>query len=299
MKVLITGGAGYVGNALVQQLVSDEQISAIHIYDNLSRGRHVLLQQTTQSSKLKFIEADILDNYSLQKALQEVAVVIHLATVRHPEHHYMEQINHWGTANLINNMEGYSIKKFIFLSTADVYANSPEEITVEKEDFAKSAFAQSMLRAENYVKTLSNKCEVAVVRSAAVYGYNPAMLFTSGINRHVFDAKYNNLLQLDGDGIHSQSAIHVNELAKILSKLTLQKNKLEQILYLATTQQWSGMEIYEALKEFFPSLEATFTSHHLRLTDQLLKADKISSLLLENKTSLPTAIEEILSKTNY
>lgn len=298
MKILITGGAGYIGNALNQQLSKDESIESIHIYDNLCKGKHVLLQQSGKSQKVHFTQADILDNKMLKKALKDIDIVIHLASVNHPvEHHYMEQVNHWGTANICNLVEESPIKRFIFLSTADIYDNTGSAITLSTNDNPQMPYAKSMLRAEKYVQTLSKKCEVAIVRAANVYGYNPAMHFANGINKHLFEAKYSNLLQLDADGLHTQSAIHLNDLTKILTKLT--KTELQQPYFLAATERWNGMELYETFQKYFPELEATFTSHHLRLQDNTIQADAITQSFIETKTSLSEAIEEFTKKTNY
>ena len=80
MKVLITGGAGYIGTGLVDQLVSGPKIKKIVIYDNLSRENYsfFLGGALKNSEKLSFVEGDILDSRKLRKHLQGVDVVIHL-----------------------------------------------------------------------------------------------------------------------------------------------------------------------------------------------------------------------------
>lgn len=298
MRILITGGAGYVGNALVQQLSQDESVEQIHIYDNLSRGREVFLQHVVRDEKIKFTEAEILDNYTLKAALQKIDVVVHLATVqRDMEHHYMEQLNHWGTVNICNLVEEYPIKRFVFLSTSEVYGNTAEKKITASLENPQTPYAKSMLRAEKYIRTLSNKCEVAIVRAASVYGYNPAMHFNTGLNRHIFDAKYNEKLQLDADGLHMQSAIHIADLTKLLTQLTLKS--CQQSTYLVGTENWTGMGIYEELQVFYPELEATFSGHHLRLADQVFQTDEVSQSMIKEKTPLAKAIKEIIEKTNY
>lgn len=298
MNILITGGAGYAGNALTQRLIKYKSIKSIHIYDNLCKGKYVLLQQSVKSPKVHFTQADILDNEILKKGLRNIDVVIHLASVNHPaEHHYMEQVNHWGTANICNLIEDFPIQRFIFLSTAEIYGNNDNKITLATNDNPQTPYAKSMIRAEEYVKTLSKKCEVAIVRTANVYGYNPAMHFTNGINKHLFEVKFNKLLQLDADGLHIQSAIHINDLAKVLEKLT--KSKFDQTYFLASAEHWNGMELYETLQNHFPELEATFTSHHLRLQDTTIQSDTITQSFIENKVSISEAIKEFTEKTNY
>ncbi len=238
-----------------------------------------------------------MDNYELKKALKDIDTVVHLATVSHPtEHHYIEQVNHWGTANICNLIEENPIKKFVFGSTAEIYGTSSETITIETEENPQTPFAKSMLRAENYVKTLQKKCEVAIIRTASCYGYNPAMDCDSGLNKHFFEAKYNNLLQLDADGLHTQSSVHIDDLAKLLHYIILQKSEQEK--YLIATEQWSGMKCYEKLKTVYPDLEATFTSHHLRLQDNLLQSDAATQRIIGERKQIEDAINEFHKKTN-
>ncbi len=215
MQILLIGGAGYIGNALIQSLVAVEEITQIRIYDNLSQGKQVLLQNVVKSPKIAFIQADILDNYELKKALKDIDVVVHLATVNHlTEHHYIEQVNHWGTANICNLIEENTVKKMLFLSTTEIYGEDAGMITMDSQDNPQTPFAKSMLRAENYVKTMQKRCEVKIIRTATCYGFNSAMHLETGLNKHFFEAKYHNLLQLDADGLHKQSAVYIGDLAK-------------------------------------------------------------------------------------
>ena len=106
MKVLITGGAGYVGYALVRQLMFAPEISEIIIYDNLSRRNYAFFDHQKFSEKpLRFVHGDILDGRKLNQTLKGVSVVYHLAAkVTTPfadmDAHSFDQINHWGTAQV-------------------------------------------------------------------------------------------------------------------------------------------------------------------------------------------------------
>jgi UDP-glucose 4-epimerase len=106
MKILITGGAGYIGYSLVKQLLEDvEQLHSITIYDNLSRRNYSFFTEAKFDHKpIKFIHGDILDGRQLGQALQGIDCVIHLAAkVTTPfadaDAHSFDQINHWGTHN--------------------------------------------------------------------------------------------------------------------------------------------------------------------------------------------------------
>jgi UDP-glucose 4-epimerase len=106
MKILITGGAGYIGTELTYELMKHaDRIDEIIIYDNLSRGNYNLFIGLSKlpEGKVRFIQGDLLDTRKLRKALKGVDVVYHLAAkVSTPfadqNPHLFEQINHWGTA---------------------------------------------------------------------------------------------------------------------------------------------------------------------------------------------------------
>ena len=105
MNVLITGGAGYIGYSLINALAQQEaSIGNIVIYDNLSKSNYAIFSgKQCNALNARFIRADILDNRSLNNALQDIDTVIHLAArVDTPntdaDAHSFDQINNWGSS---------------------------------------------------------------------------------------------------------------------------------------------------------------------------------------------------------
>src|SRR5436190_10406753 len=100
MKVLITGGAGYIGTELVYKLGELNEVESIIVYDNLSRGNYNLfIGHKVAPSKVQFIPGEILDSRKLRKVLKNADVVFHLAAkVTTPfanvDGHVYEQTNH-------------------------------------------------------------------------------------------------------------------------------------------------------------------------------------------------------------
>ena len=122
MRILITGGLGYIGYTLIEQLtgLSIPEVEIV-IYDNLSRNEFSLLNaHHLNGAHIRFIKGDLLDNHKLQKEVQKADVLIHLAAMvttpfEDKFFHHFDQVNHWGTANLVSAVEDSDVKHFIFL----------------------------------------------------------------------------------------------------------------------------------------------------------------------------------------
>ena len=133
MKVLVTGGAGYIGTELIYKLDANSDITEVIVYDNLSRPNYNLFIGVSKlSSKIKFVERDILDTRNLKQSLKGVQVVYHLAAkVSTPfadqNAHYFEQINNWGTSELIQAIEESDVKKFIYLTSTYILLRASHE----------------------------------------------------------------------------------------------------------------------------------------------------------------------------
>jgi len=171
MKILITGGAGYIGTELTYELEKNPQVKEIIIYDNLSRGNiNLFIGQSKLSNKIKFVQGDILDTRLLKQTLKNIDVVYHLAAkVTTPfadqNAHFFEQVNHWGTAELVYAIEESNVKQFIYTSSASVYGASSQEADEGSVPNPRTFYGISKLRGEDHVNRLMAKdTETYIIR---------------------------------------------------------------------------------------------------------------------------------------
>lgn len=222
MRILITGGAGYIGYSLVSELIKSSEIEEIIIYDNLLRQNlNIFFDTAFSSSRISFIEGDILDNRKLSKACKNIDTIVHLAAkVTAPnatdEFHMFDYVNNWGTSNVVEQANVNNVSRFIYLSSLSVYGN---QISVDKQPTPTSDYARSKYNGERHLTVLDSDCKTYIVRSGNTFGFNPCIRLDTVINKFAFRAKYNQKLLINGNGDQTRSFISITRLSKQLKFL--------------------------------------------------------------------------------
>ena len=133
MRVLVTGGAGYIGSVVVEGLLNDGHVVAV--YDNLAKGH-----RQSVPSNVQFIHSDLLDRGRLTAALREheIEAVIHMAadslvgeSVQKPDKYYRSNVI--AGLSLLDAMRDTGVRRLVFSSTAAVYGE-PEKQPIEEID---------------------------------------------------------------------------------------------------------------------------------------------------------------------
>ena len=306
MKVLITGGAGYVGTELAKTLVKCSDVEDILIYDNLGRQNYNLFlgRRLERHEKVNFISGDILDSRKLRMVLEGVDVVYHLAArvttpFANTDAHFHEQVNHWGTAEVVNAVEDSGVQKFIYASSTSVYGSSKDYLTENTIPNAKTFYGISKLRGEEHVRRLFKKKDTYILRCGNVYGYSKSMRFDAVINKFMFEANFNNRISIHGDGKQSRSFISVGLLANVMEKLIT--HKVPGGTYNLVDNNYSILDIVDALKTLYPLLEFIFVNQHLSLRD--LKVSPESKLRdyikYINEIDLKTELQEFKRRFSF
>jgi UDP-glucose 4-epimerase len=306
MKVLITGGAGYVGTELTKSLVKCNEVDDIVIYDNLGRQNFNLFlgRRLENHDKVNFISGDILDSRKLRMVLEGVDVVYHLAArvttpFANTDAHFHEQVNHWGTAEVVSAVEDSAVQKFIYASSTSVYGSSTDFLNEESIPNAKTFYGISKLRGEEHVRRLFKKKDTYILRCGNVYGYSKCMRFDAVINKFMFDANFNNRISIHGDGKQSRSFISVGLLAEIMKKLIV--NNVPGGTYNIVDKNYSILDIVDALKGLYPLLEFIFVNQHLSLRDLKVSPDsKLKEYInYERKNDLKSELHEFKRRFSF
>ena len=162
MKILVTGGAGYIGSVLVNKLI--EQGHKVNVIDDLSNGFRENIDK-----RAIFTEGSILDKDNLNKALEGVEMVYHLAAKIRVEEgeskpELYKKVNVEGTLNLLKVCAAKKINKFIFASTAAVYGN-PDEFPVNENSKTNpvNVYGATKLEIDNYLEANAKNMGISTI----------------------------------------------------------------------------------------------------------------------------------------
>ena len=306
MNVLVTGGAGYIGTELVSKLAADDRIKSIVVYDNLSRPNYSLFLGGRKQGheKVKFYKGELLDTRHLKKVLKGIDAVYHLAAkvttpFANDDAHLYEQVNHWGTAELVYAVEESSVKKFVYASSSGIYGDSENAVDEAVEPKPKTFYAISKLRGEEHVRRLSDKIDTYIFRCGNVFGYNRGMRFDAVINKFVFDANFQKRLTVHGDGNQSRTFIHIDSVGKALANVL--HTDLKGGTYNLVERSIKVMDIVDELKQLIPDLEFIFINQHLKLHELNVKENKPvnEKLGIGDHKPLKEELQEFLSRFSF
>ena len=177
MKVVVTGGAGFIGSHLVDRLVHDG-CSEVVVLDNLFRGKREHLSQHAQNPAVTFQQVDIRDAAALHTAFADAEVVYHLAAQSNvmgavTDIDYSFNTNVGGTLNVLKTAHQAGVRRVVFTSSREVYGEAQWLPVDENHPFnCKNPYGASKAAGEMYTKVFqhSGNLTIAVLRLANVYG---------------------------------------------------------------------------------------------------------------------------------
>ncbi|MEM3766719.1 MAG: SDR family oxidoreductase [Candidatus Bathyarchaeia archaeon] len=214
MTVLVTGGAGFIGSHLVEELLKEG--FNVRVLDNLSSGKIENLD--LKNLGLSFFEGDICDRRIIKKVLKDIDVVFHLAalidvpfSMKNPT--FVNHVNVCGSLNLLEESVKQRVEKFIFASSCAVYGE-PQYVPVDEEHPTNplSPYAASKLAVEKYCQIFNKLYGLKTVslRLFNVYGPRQRDETYSGVIKKMIERlKSRKPPIIFGDGTQTRDFVYV------------------------------------------------------------------------------------------
>lgn len=257
MRYLVTGGCGYIGSVLVNQLVLEN--NKVRVLDNLTYTGEGILQNF---DSIDFIQGDVRDAETCIESVQGVEAVVHLAAIvgegaakKNPE--LTKETNLYATRQLWEIARDAGVKTFTFASTCSNYGKA-ELATEETELNPLGLYAETKVDAEKWLLAQpGNKMTTIILRFATAFGLSPRMRWDLLINQFVLDSFLHKKLSIYNPNAQ-RPYCHVRDISRMLIRTTQMAskfNKFNRSVFNIGGYNKSKLEIAEMVKEQMPCLK--------------------------------------------
>lgn len=311
-KIMITGGAGFIGSHLSKRLCDDNELI---IFDNFSRG--IIDEKLRNRDNVTFIEGDILSKEKIRSTMKDCEIVVHLAAIAGTETVEKKpvktiEVNFIGSYNVFKIAHELGVDRVIFASTSEVYG--PFAYNVKEEDLttqgpvneSRWGYAVSKLATDHLAFAFHWQYDLNITPIRFFNVYGPGQLGEGAIQTFVIKAIKDEDIIVRGDGTQIRAWCYVEDAIDGVIKAMTSNEAVGEAFNIGNPKE--TMSIYElalAVKRLADSnskivfkTKENFTEVHLRVPN----IDKaIVKLGFEPKVGLEEGINKTIEwfRNNY
>jgi len=217
MKILVTGGAGFIGKHLVKYLL--DKGNTITIFDNFSNSEEKSLEYYIKSG-VKIVNGDIRKFDEILKETEDQDVLIHLAakisvsqSILNPSETF--EVNVDGTKNVLEACKKNYVKKIIIASSAAVYGegSSGMKLIESAKTNPISPYGKSKLKMEQEIEK-NNKIDCVILRFFNIFGIGQTPEYAGVITKFIEMILSNKPLEIFGDGMQTRDFVSINDVVE-------------------------------------------------------------------------------------
>ena len=296
-RVLVTGGAGYIGSVLTPLLLKEGY--SVRVVDALIFNQKPPTIDPGSINSFEFIKGDLRDYKVLKSALEGIDIIIHLAAlVGEPacrrDSNLCYEINKGLVEKLNNLRQGIPL---IFTSTTSVYGETGSKICFEDKTEPKPIldYTKSKYEAEKIIK---NKDNYIILRPATAFGFSPKMRLDTVINEFVFKSIKYKYLEIYNPAF-IRTFIHIKDFAKVILIMIKKFDKFRnQILNVGNNDMNTTKKKIADLIKSKINFELKMVSGEIDPDKRnfIINYDKIEKIGFKTTVSLENGIDEMIKK---
>lgn len=305
MRVLVTGGCGYIGSVLVPLLQESPAVHRVTVLDSLDSGSPANLRSAdVGSDDLLFREGDVRGYGTVESAMRDVDTVVHLAAVTgaastHDRAETTRAVNLEGTKNVLRAARKFDVERVVFASSCNNYGRTDErelDETVEPEPI--NPYAETKLAAEQQLETYADRhgLETTALRMSTVYGDAPGIRFNLVVNAFVFRALTGRPLTVYGDGSNWRPFIHVRDAARAFIRAAVQPENWPELVYNvgANSENYRIEDVAAIVSdELDTAVETTYLEDRRPGPSYHVNFDRLRRTGFELEWNLPTGVRDL------
>jgi len=302
-KVLVTGGAGYIGSVLVRILL--DKGYSVRVVDSLKFGGDALYD-VSQHPNFEFIKGDLRNDADIDKAISGVNYIAHLAAiVGDPAcskfSDEAKEVNWTASVSLFEKAEKAGIERFVFASTCSNYGKmaDPDSYVDENSELRPvSLYAELKVKFENYLLNERKDARICAtaLRFSTVYGFSPRIRFDLTVNEFTRNVCLTGEQEIWGPQFN-RPYCHVDDLARsVVLALEAPEKKVRANVFNVgdTSENYSKRQLMEEIQKQIPTAKAIYVDRTEDPRDYRVNCDKIKNTLGFSITKkVPDGIREI------
>lgn len=265
MKILVTGGAGFIGSNLVEKLLEDKRVTYVRILDNLATGSLENIKEFTGHPGFEFVEGDIRNYETCLNACENIDLVSHQAALGSVPRSIKDplttnDVNITGTLNIFTAAKEKKIKRVVFAASSSTYGDHPGlPKTEDRIGKPLSPYAVTKYVNELYAKVYADLygLETIGLRYFNIFGpkQDPASPYAAVIPLFAKALLENKSPVINGDGTFSRDFTYVANAvqANLHALFTDKKEAINQVYNIACGKQITILKLFELLAGFASS----------------------------------------------
>jgi nucleoside-diphosphate-sugar epimerase len=305
-RVLVTGGCGYIGSALVPILNDDDRVREVVVLDSLASGSPANLAGCLDDD-LSFRRGDVREYGDVEGAVRGVDTVVHLAAITgaastHDRREETMAVNRDGTENVLTAARKFGVDNVVLASSCNNYGRvASRQIDEETEQNPLNPYAESKVAAEQLLAETVAESDVdgTALRMSTNYGWSPGVRFNLVVNHFVFRGLTDRPLTVYGDGTNWRPFIHVEDAARAYANAALNPDAWLREVYNvgANDENYRIAEVAEIVREELDrDLDVTYLEDEHPGPSYHVNFDRLAETGFETEWTLREGVRDIADR---